>query len=197
MRIPEKVLCDIDGVLADTAVAVIAAINREHGTAYRSEDWSSWEWPIERMAVLAGLDVPAAASWLFSIQHLAAAPPIPEAQRVLREWMERGTQVDVATSRPVDQRDMTFDWLAQHYPFINPKNIAIRTDNSLKGPAFKQQRAEIIKPELYFEDEAAMMKSLIAVWPENMLAILRMIDQPWNRGFRELDAYRTNWGSLR
>jgi hypothetical protein len=197
MKVPESVLCDIDGVLGDVSVPVVAAINREYGTDYRPEDWSSWEWPMERLAVLAGLDVPAAAAWLFSIEHVSQSPPLPEAQHVLRLWSEQGTRINVATSRAPVQREMTLEWLAKHYPFIDPENIQVRMDKSIGGAAFKQQQAERLRPDYYFEDEGAAIKTLLAVWPENLRAIIQMIDQPWNQGFSELDAYRTNWGAFR
>ncbi len=196
MPIPESVLCDIDGVLGDVTVPIIDSMNREFGTKYKRDDWTTWDWPMEQLVLLAKIDISAAATWLFSAQHYLASPPILEAQRALRSWADQGTRISVATSRSSNERGVTMDWLSEHYPFIHSKNIHIRTDSSIKGNVFKYKQAENLQPKMYFEDEAATVQTLLKIWPQNMLAIIRLIDQPWNRNNTELDLFRTSWDKL-
>lgn len=149
-----------------------------------------------RLSELAQLDFVPAFDWAFSDLHVSQAVPFVEAQRVLGEWAAQGTVIHVATSRPAQQRQTTLDWLKKYYPFISPENIHIREDDSIKGTLFKRQQAEQILPEMYFEDEGVAMMALVEAWPEGLRSALRLIDQPWNRPFSQLDAYRTNWESV-
>lgn len=195
---PEIVVSDIDGVLGDVSVPILHTINSRYGMNYVSEDWTDWNTPFTMMALHEpGMDEIAVARFLFSPEHFSQAAPLAAAQGTLQRWAEEGTKIHVATSRHPSIFDTTLAWFEEHYPFVRRENINIRRDNSLSGTAYKQQQVERIQPNLYFEDEGAALEALIAVWPESFQAMIRMIDQPWNRSFTQLDRFRTRWEDIR
>lgn len=194
--IPKKVLCDIDGVLGDVSIPIIAHINEKYGQNFVREDWTCWDWPVNQLVLLAHLDPCTAATWLFSSEHFWQAPPIIEAQQVLEFWANKGSHISVATSRPPLEREVTLAWLAKYYPFISPRDIHIR-EKHIKGYEHKGQNAELILPDRYFEDDPDTLLQLIARWSKRMQKIIRFINQPWNQDCPKLEQFRTTWNSQR
>lgn len=94
-------------------------------------------------------------------------------------------------------KDITSAWLSKHYPFVHVTDFNIREAEIQSGSGLKIAVVEKQEPDLYFEDEPAMVLTLLKRWRLSQLARLKVIDQPWNRNQPQLDPFRTTWKKLR
>lgn len=154
---------DIDGILAATDKATLAALSRHYGVELRFADWHSWFmsacWPQYA-------DIDAQAQTLFDDPaFMAAVPPLPGAVDGATALSRLG-EIHYITSRPDHLAPCVAEWLARHGFPAGQTHI---------GRAKKADLAASIGLAFHVEDAAHHATAVAEVCP------VYLFDYPWNQ----------------
>jgi 5'(3')-deoxyribonucleotidase len=170
---PKAIAVDFDGCLANTHELVLELMNFKHGTAYTSEDWTSWNFWADHVK-----DGDADFWKVFDIMdrtHLRRAirPTSPFAVPTIKHLQQRGFRVEVVTSNaPAVVEDMK-GWLFGHG--LNCEVHAI-------GRMSAHQKAEL-PYDIFFDDAPSLAEAM----KDEPTKTLFLVDQPWNRAVATAD----------
>ena len=124
-----KVICvEMDEVIADALGEHMLSYNRGFGESLTVRDLHGrWIWDAVPRDRLAHLE-----AYIRSDDFFGSLPVFPESQRVLERLQER-YEVYIATAAMEVPTSFTakFDWLRQHFPFIQPSHIVFCGDKGI------------------------------------------------------------------
>ncbi|HKY73767.1 MAG TPA: hypothetical protein VJ246_00440, partial [Patescibacteria group bacterium] len=105
--------------------------------------------------------------------------------------------VDIATGRPGDQQDITASWAYRHFPKIQGVYLRSPGDPE-KGNDFKSRMLQELCGNMYLEDDARMVATILTMVQSGLLPHLQrvlLMDRPWNSGYSvQNPVYRVgNW----
>ncbi|MDO8551175.1 MAG: hypothetical protein Q7S03_00630 [bacterium] len=183
-----RISFDVDGVLAKLVDAMIVWVNQHYGTEYRLEDCSGWGFLEKMLKRDFGLTDEEADQMWANPEVVLAGEPYPGSAEVLQDLMRRGTEVFFCTARSPKVREATLEWFAKYYPFVERKQIYIRTTRPPGGTSFKKAAIQSLGVDLHVEDSAELANSL------NGTKVL-LIDRPWNQG-TEVLLRRKSWEEI-
>ncbi|MBT4124050.1 MAG: hypothetical protein HN981_05000 [Candidatus Pacebacteria bacterium] len=192
----EKIIAfDADGVLVNSQVPIIKAVNERFDTSFVLEDWISFTSLFEEVLKLTGDDAQTVAAWMFSTPIMIAAEPFQDSVETSRKLADHGYQQLVFTSRPPHQEEPTKNWFAENYPWIGRDDVHLRpADSGMNGDEFKQHKIERLRPLSFIDDNAETIKFLLeqGLVNPNLLMTLLLRDRYWNEYATDLDGIRAN-----
>ena len=156
---------DMDGVLINSRVVVLAEFNRLLGTDYQIEDMYGWH-QLTNWAIEQGLERKEAERldielWYHRPDLLLQAPPIAGALEFVNWFIRRGISLPAITSRPAHLKDVTYAWFEKHLPDFPKKDIYIRHDDSLAGDIFKVLMIKKLGRKVHFEDSVYHAQAIL------------------------------------
>jgi phosphoglycolate phosphatase-like HAD superfamily hydrolase len=172
---------DIDGVLADSWIPVLAMTKQELGLEFAYEDLDHFAAMYD--LVLAKSHDETMAKWAddqwFVGSVLRQSPPVDGAVKALQQLSEQGVLYFACTSRLAENRQATMEWFEEHFPFVPRERIFIRTteeERSISGDNYKQQIAHTMGATRHYDD------SLTALAKTHVVGVgeLLLISRPWN-----------------
>lgn len=177
------VVSDMDGVVAESQQPVLNLFNAEFGTSYTHADWVTFTFLFEEAVRLSGKPLAEVSAWLFSLEVMALAEPIPGAQEIIAQFPDLKISFNLTTSRPFEQGPMTREWMGQHFPTVENVFVRGEAEKGMKGEVFKAHIAEILQANAYIDDDPAVIQRVLSLWEEGKLPHLRtliIVDRPWN-----------------
>jgi uncharacterized HAD superfamily protein len=165
-----RIVCDIDGTLAERDLAALVAINSKFDTAFRYRDMTATQgdW-IEDKDIR---------KWYAKHHHdpifLLDLPPYDEAIWALWSLHSGGYHVTIASDREADLLPLSTDWLDEH----GVQYDAVRVGDGEKLAL--AQGASPQEPVVFIDDNPARAEDL----PRPGVTVY-LLDRPWNQGVRE------------
>ncbi|MBD3250763.1 MAG: hypothetical protein GF381_04330 [Candidatus Pacebacteria bacterium] len=194
------ILSDIDGVIAHSQINILQVLNKRHEASFAYGDISSFDFFHSKAIELGYTDPADAGAWLFAAEVMALAEPIPQSQAIVSQLVELGVVLQLVTSRPWDQKEITVQWVNQWFPEITQVHLR-SADNSIEGRQYKAQMLETIRAEVYLEDDPRVIELICKMRSSDQLPNLKavvLLDRPWNKdcdlppGFYRAGNWRDN-----
>ena len=128
-----RIAVDMDEVMADTLAEHLSRYNRDHGTAVRSSELQGkWLWQ-----VIPEAHQPKLQSYLDDPSFWAELPLMDGVQRVLKRMAEDHEIFVASAAMEVPQSfGPKFQWLEEHFPFLNPSNFVFCGTKSILAADF-------------------------------------------------------------
>jgi len=164
------VFVDVDDTIADTQNHVLRHINegREQPYEYDKLDRRFREGSGD------GKVYDKAVKELLRPEIMTETAPLAGALAAMERLHDAGYEVHIVSSRREQLHDTTEKWLAKH-SFADFVEHIHRRPDSLKGKAFKQQLAQLVKPVALFDDTLDVALELAET-----VDTIYLIDKPWN-----------------
>lgn len=162
-----RIVCDIDGTLAERDICTCVAINAKFGTSYRYDDITSHkaeEW----------IDDANVAAWWKRYHHdpvfLSNLVPYQDAQWGLWSLRSGAYHVTIASDREAELAGVSVTWLKQWGIDYDAVRIGKDEKRALAEAASPQE------PVVFFDDNPARAKDL----PRPGVTVY-LLDRPWNQ----------------
>lgn len=154
----KKISLDLDEILSNTQAPVKEKFYQETGFDFRDRRIDQWL-ALTHWAVLKGAnfkEMSEVESRIWSDQDvLMQAKPNLALQTYSRMASDNGVNQIVITTRVPDLADITLKWLRVNYPWIDSKNIFIRSNNLMDGDIYKGHIACQHCSLLHFDDSTS------------------------------------------
>ncbi|MDP2652347.1 MAG: hypothetical protein Q8O94_04370 [bacterium] len=167
---------DLDDVLALTNEALARFHNSKYGTAYTSDQVTSWEtsfktiWGVSDEEKARRID-----EFLYSEEHMRMLP-MPGAKDVIQKLGERYKLV-IITARTRTAEHETRKWIGQHFPALADEIFfADAKDYSTKQS--KEALCRTLGVNVLVDDAAHQMDRVAPC-----VSIALLFNRPWNRSF--------------
>jgi 5'(3')-deoxyribonucleotidase len=174
-----KVACDFDGCLANSHQVALDLINFKHGTTYKYEDVTSWNWWKEN-----GVEEDFWAVYdLFDTTYLRRAiPPTSPLAAASMKWLQkRGHECEIVTSNRQKSVPTISAWLFGH-----GIDFPVRSIDRISA----SEKAKL-DYDLFIDDAPHLAEAISAMLEKTLI----LVDQPWNRGVRGSNVWRMqDWG---
>ncbi|MBI2448408.1 hypothetical protein HYV44_02505 [Candidatus Microgenomates bacterium] len=166
---------DIDNVLCDFTRSFLTYTNEKMGASFRYEDvvqyalWTLWDGTMEEGVALV--------KDFFSSRHARKMLPLDGAQEAVKKLRSSGHDLSLITSRFLEHRPITDEWLAKHFP-DNPF-LEIHFSDNIHTKKERQTKADIcrnLRVDTLIEDGAHYAIECAPVCQQVIL-----LDHPWNR----------------
>jgi hypothetical protein len=191
MAAPKRVYVDLDDVICDTGIDLLALLEQHFGRHVDLEDVTSWD-----LGVSLGLDQ----QELRQFMHYAHEPKVlqqhrsrPGAVEQLSRWSDVGVEVWIVTGRPTQTFAATRSWLQDrkvaHTRLIfadkygNYGGLQEMTDGV---EAMPMEQIAGLGFDLAVEDSAAVA----GVLHDELEIPVALMDQPWNRQMEDAGRLR-------
>jgi len=178
------VILDADSTTIDTALGSIANYNHLFDDELTPYDLSHYyvlyEKAREKEPNLTDEEI---TLMVYSEEVIKKAKPTAFAKEFVETLHDFGCITHISTSRPQSQRDITEKSFKKHFPGLI-KDIFLRGENQTKFES-KLSTIKSLKPRAVIDDDADLMWEL-ANAQESAGVIFILVDQPWNKFFRQI-----------
>lgn len=136
----KTILCDMDSIIADFYWGELEAYRKDVGHDVPDDVLNSWDAKFPN-----GKDC----FYYFSQPgFFRNLKPIPGAHDVLKRWHDAGHQIVILSAATLTNAPgEKFEWLSEHYPWINRDNVIFT------------KRKELVRGDLLIDDHAANAKA--------------------------------------
>lgn len=166
---------DHDGVMAYSRQPVVEEYNNMFETNRSTEEIKGYlalaQWAKEDLGVSDEEAMKIHDNlWYGRPDILLRAEPMPGAEALTKELVQRGKKIQIITSRPPNFRDSTLEWYRINMPWISGDQINIRINEEMTGEVFKAWTINRTGVEVFFEDAIHHAKNITTY--TNALVIL-------------------------
>lgn len=177
----QKINWDLDQVLALSEEPVKKMFDLILHTNYFERKLDRWEalsaWAVEDQVVDYKMALALEEVLWVHPDVLIQSRPIPEIRYYSKLAHDRGIEQTVVTSRPSTLKDNTFQWLDEHYPWIEEENIYIREDQKESGDEFKGKTIAMIGCEVHFEDSIKSVEATLSMSNASVVLFPRALER--------------------
>lgn len=179
-------LGDTDGVFAWSQLEIIEEAKRLFGITLEYEKWLSHDLIFKKVIRETGLMPAIVAASLFSTEVMGRSLPIPGSQQAVKQMRDKA-HIHLITGRPGEQRGMTQQWAAKHYP-RSIREVHLRREKSTEDRnVFKLRMLRKLQATAYAEDDDRVIQMVLAAMNTGNLPHLKiayLLDRPWNHEFQ-------------
>lgn len=175
-----KIGIDIDNVISDSYPAYLSKFNSQFKVDIRMEQIREFYFLnkyIEDNKVSHGKEMVNFVDELILDEEFQInIPPITDAQTIIKKWTEHDFQIHYITSRPVEVKQTTINWLKKHGFWVTGARIDLfdKTKGYEDDVLYKRETADKYKLDVFIEDALEIARGLdIPVF---------LLDRPWNQG---------------
>lgn len=175
-----KIGIDIDNVIADSYPQYIDAFNKRFGTSVKYEEIFHFYY-LEKNV---GIEETLVSEFIETIVHSQnfqlQIPPIINALKIIKKWMKKGYSIHYITSRPIDTKQETEQWLKKQGFFMKGVTLDLYNEKEhnfshiSRINSYKRLVADKRILDIFIEDSIDIAKSLD-------IPVL-LVDRPWNQG---------------
>ena len=155
-----EIIVDVDGVLAETAKAVVALINQQYDTHFTKNDCNTWNRDF-KVCTFNQIVIPA----MERPDFVRSLEVVVGAQDYMHRLWKDGHTITIATVLPFGSEPARIQWLTKHgikfHHFVNTLQLG---KHRLRADLLIDDKVETVDA---FADHSAAM----------------LFDQPWNRKY--------------
>ena len=175
-----KIGIDIDNVLAESYPAYLDKFNSRFDAEVKLEQIREFYFLnryIEENSIKHGKEmVDFIDEMVFDEKFQLEIPPIEEAINVINNWVKKGYDIHYVTSRPVEIRKITIDWLKKHGFWVEKAKVDLFDSEKRyqSDVPYKKEIANKYRINVFIEDAIEIALGMeIPVF---------LFDRPWNQG---------------
>jgi 5'(3')-deoxyribonucleotidase len=161
-----SIAVDLDAVLGDLVSPILDIINPQYGLNIQYSDVDEWEYTVKDMNISKEIS-----KYLKNPQFVLNLPVWPGARKAVNNLFKQH-HVTIATSRPKETENESFQWCAERFPFHKFQN-------------FNGNSKKTLDSDILIDDYVRNIDDFVRFDDENRYAVL--FQQPWNQKHDEID----------
>ncbi|HCR35604.1 hypothetical protein A2130_00765 [Candidatus Woesebacteria bacterium GWC2_33_12] len=174
-----KITWDLDEILADTQTPVKQEFYKKTGFDFQDRRIDQWlalaHWAKAKGANFEEASKTEAEVWADVDVLMRAKPNLP-IQTYSKLAFDHGVSQLVVTTRVPELADVTLKWLNSNYPWIDTKNIFIRSSTYMNGDVFKGHIACQHCSMIHFDDSISSATEVLKQSDANLMIFPRALE---------------------
>ncbi len=171
---------DLDGVTQATYLNVLSLVSHEFKKPYNHEHLTTY-WELVNIARANGIPEDQCLDYMKSTWNqydvYRNSPEIAGISTLLKILKDIQVPVVFISSRPMEFLEVTKEWFADKFAWIDPENIHIKRPDIVTGEAYKPAMVEAYNVGLHIEDAPDEANAVASQTTAKVL----LVPQQWNR----------------